>query len=327
MLRKQNGTLLITLLLAAPTQVFSLSTHEQVKEPISPIPLSIEIDTRKAELGKKLFHDARLSANNTISCASCHPLDNAGMDGRRVSVGINGKLGSINAPTVFNSVFNHSQHWDGRAKNLQEQIENPVTHPNEMASNWESIVIKLEMDEAYKSQFRFIYTDGITETNIKNAIATFEMSLITPGSRFDKFLRGDTEVLTSEEIEGYRLFKANGCSSCHQGVNVGGNMYAKMGVFGRYFEDRGDITKEDYGRYNVTNIEKDRNVFKVPSLRNVALTAPYFHDGSARTLREAVLDMATYQLGYDMPLHEANKIVAFLMTLTGDFGDYRDGDD
>ncbi len=298
------------------------SKNSLANEPILPIPNVLEVDAKKAALGKRLFHEARLSGNNTISCATCHPLSNAGMDNSKVSAGIEGRLGSINTPTVFNSGFNYSQFWDGRAKTLQEQVDGPINNPNEMGSDWQSVVNKLTNDSEYPRLFKALFSDGITPANIKDAIAEFELSLITPNSRFDRYLRGESTVLTQQEQDGYRLFKSYGCTSCHQGVNIGGNMYEKMGVFGDYFAVRGKITDVDYGRYNITAIEEQRHEFKVPSLRNVALTAPYFHDGNAPTLEEAVKLMSQYQLGRIMPDEDVAKIVAFLYTLTGDFGEY-----
>ena len=292
------------------------------QEPISPIPQQVQVDKKKVQLGKKLFHDPRLSANNTISCATCHPLDNAGMDGTKFSNGINGNLGVINTPTVFNSSLNFFQHWDGRAATLEDQIDNPIHNPNEMGSDWPTIVAKLQKDQVLNKLFKEIYNEGINPTTIKDAIAAFEHTLLTPNSRFDRYLRGETEAITNSELEGYKLFKAYGCASCHQGEGVGGNMFETMGVFRNYFADRGGITISDLGRFNITGEEKDRHKFKVPSLRNVELTAPYFHDGTASTLTEAIQVMAKYQLGRAMPGEDSEKIAEFLRTLTGEFGEY-----
>lgn len=290
-----------------------------IQEPIQPIPQSIEQDRRKVELGNRLFHDPRLSHDNTISCAYCHDLRKGGTDQRVHSVGIGGQTGDVNAPTVFNSGFNFKQFWDGRADTLKDQIDGPVHNPKEMGSNWPEIIGKLKQDPGYVAAFTSLYPDGIQGNSIKDALAAFERSLITPDSPFDKFLRGDPTALTEEEKAGYRLFKEYGCVACHQGVSVGGNMFQKFGVMADYFADRRRQTKADVGRYNVTGQEQDRNKFKVPSLRNVARTAPYFHDGSAETLEDAVRIMAKYQLGRPLSAREVELIVKFLKTLTGEY--------
>jgi cytochrome c peroxidase len=286
-------------------------------EPILPLPLRVDLDQRKVDLGRRLFLDPRLSHDNTIFCGSCHRLDMAGTDRRNRSVGIGGAVGDVNAPTVFNSGFNFRQFWDGRAATLEDQIDGPVQNPSEMGSTWAEVVGKLNQDPSYVAPFRELYLDGIQRASIKDAIATFERSLITPNSPFDRFLNGDQTALTAEERAGYQRFKAYGCVSCHQGINVGGNMYQTFGVMADYFADRGHPTKADLGRFNVTGLESDRHKFKVPSLRNVALTAPYFHDGAAATLDQAVDIMAKYQLGRTLPPEDRRLIVRFLHTLTG----------
>ncbi|MGB0383388.1 MAG: cytochrome-c peroxidase [Ardenticatenaceae bacterium] len=303
------------------TSLDNAALSSVLNEPIEPIPsqLDVELDEKKVELGNKLFHDPRLSADNTIACATCHSLQTGGVDGQPRSIGINGALGEINTPTVFNSGFNFRQFWDGRAKDLEEQIDGPTHDPLEMGSNWRQIIDKLNKSPDDVAAFNDSYPDGITNNNIKDAIATFERSLYTPNSRFDQFLRGDSNAISEEEKEGYALFKRNGCISCHQGMNAGGNIYQKFGILGDYFADRGNITEADYGRFNITAEEADRHVFKVPSLRNVALTGPYFHDASAQTLEEAVDTMAKYQLGRTLSGEEINLIVKFLKTLTGEY--------
>jgi cytochrome c peroxidase len=287
-------------------------------EPISPIPTHLDLDPRKVDLGRKLFHDVRLSHNDSISCASCHNLATGGTDRMARSIGINGAIGVINAPTVLNSGFNFSQFWDGRAETLEMQIEGPVQEQSEMGSTWGEVIQKLNRSQEYVDAFRQIYFDGIRQEHIKDTIAVFERSLYTPNSRFDRYLRNDRAALTSNEQQGYRLFKSLGCASCHQGVNVGGNMYQKLGVMAPYFSDRGHITRADFGRFNVTGDKKDRYMFKVPTLRNIALTPPYFHDGSAATLADAVRMMGKYQLGRKLTSEEIDLIVEFLKTLTGE---------
>ena len=253
-------------------------------EPIQPVPQNVGLDRRKVALGESLFHDPRLSHDNSISCASCHMLENGGANNLPRSIGINGARTAVNSPTVFNSGFNFVQFWDGRAESLEDQIDGPIHHPNEMGTNWQVITIKLRSDTETASLFEEIYADGVTAANVKDAIAEFERSLITPDARFDQFLRGDAEALNWVERKGYRLFKSRGCSSCHQGVNVGGNLYQRLGIFQDYFADRGGVMDADLGRFNVTGEPEDKHVFRVPSLRNVELTAPYFHDGTQETL-------------------------------------------
>jgi cytochrome c peroxidase len=289
------------------------------KEPIQPIPLHINLNPNKVALGERLFNETKLSHNNNISCASCHNLQKGGTDGLTYSLGTNGALGFVNTPTVFNSGFNFRQFWDGRSDHLEDQIEGPTNASHEMASNWPEIIKKLKEDPNYVSTFKQLYQDDISQENIKDAIATFERSLYTPNSRFDKYLRGDTNAITNEEKKGYNLFKDYGCISCHQGMNVGGNMFQKFGILDDYFANRGQIKKADSGRANITGNSSDQRVFKVPSLRNVELTAPYFHDGLGKSLEEAVTVMAKYQLGRTLSQEEIELIIKFLKTLTGEY--------
>ena len=312
-----------------PAIVFNQDNSEKkeedkikLNEPIQPIPLKKELDSRLVKVGKALFFDTRLSRDNTVSCATCHNLEQkGGADGLKLAQGIGNRKGGINTPTVFNAELNFRQFWDGRAANLEEQIDGPVNNPMEMGTNWKEVIPKLMADVELKQSFKEIFGGkSITPSMVKSAIAEFERSLSTPNSRFDKYLRGKANVLTDEEIEGYRLFKNNGCVACHQGVNIGGNMYQTFGVMGDYFKERGGpITEADRGRENVTGNPKDRHIFKVPSLRNVALTAPYFHDGSAQTLADAVRVMARFQLGRSLEDTEVRLIVKFLQTLTGEY--------
>lgn len=283
-----------------------------------PLPRELKLDADTVALGRKLFHDARLSADNTISCASCHPLGRGGADGRVHSIGIKGAEGNINAPTVLNSGLNFAQFWDGRAATLEDQIDGPINNPKEMGSNWEQVVDKLKQDSDYRSAFAKLYREGLTPANIKDAIATFERSLVTPNAPFDRYLQGDNSAISEQAKHGYVLFQSYGCITCHQGQNLGGNMYEKMGLMGNYFESRGNLTDADLGRFNVTHQESSRYEFKVPSLRNVALTAPYFHDGSVATLPEAVEVMVKYQLGRTMPQQDRDDIVHFLSSLSGE---------
>jgi len=288
-------------------------------EPLQPLPPDPKLDLHKVALGEKLFVEKRLSHDDTISCASCHDLSKGGTDNAGHSIGIQGQIGGINAPSVYNCGLNFVQFWNGRAESLEDQVNGPTHHPKEMGSSWDEIIGKLKKDAGYTADFAAIYQDGILAQNIRDAIATYERSLNTPNSAFDRYLQGDKAALSKEAVTGYSLFKSYGCASCHQGANVGGNMYQHMGVMKDYFLWRGNLTEADYGRYSVTKNEADRFVFRVPSLRNIAKTAPYFHDGSASSLTAAIQIMAKYQLGRPMPEEDLSKIVSFLDSLTGEY--------
>ncbi len=294
---------------------------ERAGEPIRPIIPSQNVDERKAELGFALFHDPRLSVDNTVSCASCHALDMGGVDNHQYSHGVEERLGGVNAPTVYNAVYNFVQFWDGRAKTLAEQAAGPPLNPVEMASeSFDEIIAKLQQDENYVKLFAELYPEGITEATITNAIEEFERTLVTPNSQFDKWLLGDDNALTAQELRGYELFKEYSCATCHTGVNLGGESYELMGLRRHYFEERGlELTEEDNGRYKQTQDERDRHRFKVPGLRNVELTWPYYHDGSRLTMDDAVRDMALYQCDVELAEGEVQDIVAFLRTLTGEY--------
>jgi cytochrome c peroxidase len=282
--------------------------------PIVPIP---GLDARKVELGRALFADARLSDDDTISCASCHVLSAGGADGRRVSVGVRGATGTLNAPTVLNAALDFRQFRDGRVDSLEEQIDGPVTAEHEMASSWPQVVARLAGDPDMAQRFSAIYSDGISQRGIRDAIATFERSLVTPDSRFDRFLRGESGAIGAPAREGYRLFKIHGCVACHQGVNLGGNLYQKFGVMRPYYDASRPARVQDLGRFNLTGLPEHRHEFKVPGLRNVALTAPYLHDGSVASLAEALRLMARHQLGFELPDDDVTRIMAFLESLTG----------
>ena len=290
-------------------------------EPVRPVDTYIEYDPAKAELGFDLFHDTRLSVDNTVSCASCHDLATAGVDNHQYSHGVNDLMGGVNAPTVFNAVYNFVQFWDGRAATLAAQAAGPPLNPVEMASSsFDEIIAKLQADKAFAKKFNAVYPDGMTEANLTDAIEHFERTLITPGSRFDKWLMGDDSALTADELEGYELFKKYDCATCHAGKNLGGLSYELMGLRRHYFAERGlELTEEDNGRYKETKNERDRHRFKVPGLINVEHTWPYYHDGTRHTLEEAVLDMGKYQSGVDLAQAEVDKITAYLKTLTGEY--------
>jgi cytochrome c peroxidase len=294
-----------------------LVTDTRTTEPIQPLPLRLDLDTRVVALGFALFSDPQLSRDDSVSCSSCHSLELGGSDHRRTSIGIGGAVGEINAPTVLNSGFNFRQFWNGRAATLEDQVDGPIQNAAELGSSWPQILEKLRKDRRYAAAFQTLYPDGLSAANVRNAIATYERSLVTP-SRFDRYLRGDRSAITEQELAGYEIFKSYGCVSCHQGVNVGGNMYQVFGVMHDYFASRGDLQPADIGRYAVTHDPRDRHVFKVPSLRNVARTAPYFHDGSAPTLAIAVQWMGWFQLDRELTVQEIDLLVAFLTSLNGE---------
>ena len=290
-----------------------LNTIILSKELITPIPDNIEYDIEKAALGKKLFFDTRLSADDTVNCASCHFLNDGGDDNIALSFGIDGKIGAIHTPTVYNSRYNLAQFWDGRAKNLKEQVLGPIHNPVEMATNFKDIIEKLKKDKTIVAEFNSIYKDGITKDSIIDAIVEFENALVTPNAAFDKFLKGDAGALGSLEKEGFKLFKDYGCIACHNGVNIGGNLFQKVGVV-KEFKSK----LKSLGKFNLTNDQNDKNYFKVPSLRNIEKTAPYFHDGSVDNLKDAVLIMFEIQLGIEPQNDDIEKIVKFLQSLTGE---------
>ena len=296
-------------------------TGDRANEPVRPIDLELEYDADKAALGFALFHDPRLSVDNTVSCASCHALETAGVDNHQYSHGVNDLLGGVNAPTVYNAVYNFVQFWDGRAQTLAAQAAGPPLNPVEMASeSFDQIIVKLKADRKFAKAFSEVYPDGLTEANITDAIEQFERTLITPDSPFDKWLRGDDSALTAEELEGYELFKKYDCATCHAGPNLGGLTYELMGLRRHYFAERGlELTHEDNGRFKETGFERDRHRFKVPGLRNVEHTWPYYHDGTRETLEEAVRDMGLYQSGVELTEGEIASITAFLNTLTGEY--------
>ncbi len=301
--------------------IWSIDSSKDLKgEPIQPLPLKVAVDDKKIALGQKLFHDTSLSGDNTLSCASCHDLTKGGTDQAKVATGIKGQQGPINSPTVFNAMYNVAQFWDGRAKDLQAQAAGPVANPGEMGEQWDNVIAKLKQIPEYQNAFQTIYEQqGLTKETVTDAIAGFEQSLVTPDSRFDKYLRGDKGILTTDEKSGYELFKLN-CASCHNGPAVGGLSFEKMGVKQDYFKLRGgQITEADNGRFNVTKEEKDRHFFKVPVLRNVEITYPYFHDGSVNNLNDAVRIMGQVQRNKNFNDTEINNIVSFLKTLTGTY--------
>jgi cytochrome c peroxidase len=271
----------------------------------------------KVELGKILYFDPRLSASALISCNTCHNVGMGGADFQETSVGHHWQKGPRNAPTVLNSVFNIAQFWDGRAEDLKQQAKGPVQASVEMNNTPEMTVKTIKSMPAYVDLFKKAFPgekDPLTFDNMAEAVEAFEATLLTPGSRFDKYLKGDGKALNAAEKEGLKLFMGKGCAACHSGVNMGGTGYFPFGVIERPKEE---IVAGDVGRFKVTGTKGDEYVFKSPSLRNIDLTPPYFHSGKVWNLNEAVRIMGSAQLGATLTAEEADKIVGFLRTTTG----------
>lgn len=271
----------------------------------------------KIELGKALFHDTRLSRDETVSCATCHVIALGGDDNRPLSVGVGGSLGERNAPTVLNAALNSTQFWDGRSPTLAAQAIEPIHNPLEMDATWPMILERLKQAPDMLSRFQAAGFDAITPDTVVAALVAYEEVLLTGDAPFDLWLLGDDDALSDKALMGLELFQNLGCVSCHQGRNLGGNMLQRLGVMADYYKDRGIEKELDLGRFEFTGREEDRYVFRVPSLRNVAETAPYFHDGSVPTLNEAVEIMGRYQLGRALSEDEVEALVAFLHSLTG----------
>lgn len=289
-------------------------------EPVQPIPDKLETDENKVRLGKMLYYSTLLSADNTISCASCHDFDKGGTDNRPFSVGYLEQVGGVNAPTVFNAYFNFVQFWDGRAENLAAQAAGPPLNPIEMASkDFDEICTKLAGNQEIAMTFNEVYPDGITEKNICDAIAEFEKTLLTPNCPFDQYLKGDDNAISENAKSGYELFKKYNCATCHGGINIGGQSYELLGLKADYFKDRGTtLTEEDYGRGKQEEDIYYDHRFKTPTLRNLTLTAPYFHDATQATIEDAVKAMMKYEIGKNISEDEVKLLVEFLETLTGE---------
>ncbi|MGP7735075.1 cytochrome-c peroxidase [Oceanimonas smirnovii] len=303
-------SLAVGLLLAGPA-VYAQGPRN---EPVQPIPAAEVSDAAMAELGKKLFFDPRLSRSGFISCNSCHNLSMGGTDNLKTSIGHNWQQGPINSPTVLNSSLNLAQFWDGRAADLKEQAGGPIANPGEMAFTHELAIGVLQSIPGYVSEFEAVFGQSELDIDmVTDAIAAFEETLVTPDSPFDQWLKGDDNALSAQALAGYQLFKQSGCVACHNGPNLGGTSFQKMGVVEPYQSDSDAI-----GRAAVTGKDADRFTFKVPTLRNVELTYPYFHDGEAATLEEAVDIMGRLQLGRVYSNQEVSQIVAFLKSLTGE---------
>ena len=299
------------LLAASAVQAQPQSPHQ---EPVQPLPALKVANPARVELGKKLFFDPRLSRSGFISCNSCHNLSMGGSDNIKTSIGDKWQKGPINSPTVLNSSLNLAQFWDGRAKDLREQAGGPIANPGEMAFSHELAVDLLRSIPQYVVEFKKVFGhDKLTIDEVTSAIAAFEETLTTPNARFDRWLKGDKKAINQQELRGYQLFKNAGCVACHNGPNLGGSSFQRMGIVEPY-----KTANTAEGRFAVTGNDADRFNFKVPTLRNVELTYPYFHDGAADTLAQAVDTMGRLQLGRTFTDAENADIVAFLKTLTGD---------
>ena len=288
-------------------------------QPIEPLPLTVEFDTARAELGEALFKEPQMSGDGKVSCASCHHTDHGLADDKAHSF-VNGRPESqVNTPTMYNVRFLYKLGWGGKYDSLPTQLDSLLQNPAVMASSWDGAAKRIGDIPGYRDKFRALFQDGLTPANLRLALLEYERSLFTPNSPFDRYLRGDQTALSAEAKAGYGLFKGYGCASCHQGIAIGGNVFERFGVVRDFFADRGRTNAADLGRFNVTQRDQDRFVFRVPSLRNVALTAPYFHDGSAATLEDAVGVMAHYQLGRELEPNDKTELVAFLRSLTGEY--------
>lgn len=284
-----------------------------VNEPVRALPLKPVGDPARIALGQRLFNDVRFSRDSTVSCAGCHQLARGGADGKPVGPGPDGKPGLYNTLTVYNSSFNYRQTWTGRHSGVEALLDHFVTRPKVYATTWDMVTERLAGDPVLASQFREVYGDDVRSAYLIDALDQYLRSLITP-SRFDRYLRGDANAISADEEAGYARFKSYGCVACHQGINLGGNMYQKLGAM----RDLPGLGKGDMGRADLTGRGADRHHFRVPGLRNVALTAPYFHNGSVATLDEAVEIMFKHQLGRGAPQQDKDLIVRFLHTLSGE---------
>lgn len=290
-------------------------------EPVAPLPPVPELDKAKIRLGGRLFHDPILSKRQTLSCSSCHDLSTGGTVRLQRTIGYDGRMHAFNAPTIFNVGNNYRLGWRGKYTSLTIQNENVLLDRNLMANDWQTLVPRLTADVYYRTRFRMVYGTTPSRDNILDALVTFQQSLTTPNAAFDRFLEGDTDAITAKQQYGYRLFKTYGCVSCHQGSNIGGNMFQIFGVFADPTTSQPATAEPPPSPLDYA--EGDWETFRVPSLRNVEVTAPYFHDGRAWTLHEAVSIMGISQLGRDLDENEIEAIVSFLESLTGDYNGKR----
>ena len=321
--------LLLSIALSTVTGIAPAMQWEALPER-APAPADNPTTTEKVELGKMLYHDPRISSTGTVACASCHSVMEGGDDHRSVSMGVHGQTGGRNAPTVWNAAFQSTQFWDGRAASLEDQAKGPVTNPIEMGmKNWDDTVGRLKAIPGYKEPFVRVFgpKDPITSDNVAKAIAAYERTLITPDSPYDRYVKGDKTALNPEQVRGMQAFEKNGCVACHSGpaFNGAGRLATGQGFFMKFptFTDNEYVSKykitADKGRFENTKQQGDEHLWRVPTLRNLAYTAPYFHNGAVKSLDEAVRVMAKTQLNKDLSKGEVHDITAFLDSLNGKF--------
>ena len=300
---------------SASSSVHYTTTTTRRNEPLKPLVPFDDLNPQAIELGRRLFHEQGLSGNGRMACASCHALAQGGTSPDALPRGVNGQAAKFNAPSLLNAGLNLAFSWDGRFATLEEQLDDPITRPEELGASWERILKFLNSDASYRAQFQATFDSQPTRETVATALATFERSLITPNSQFDQWLAGNENALNGDEFGGYFLFKKYGCVNCHQGAAVGGTMFQPLGLAKAYFNS--STTPTDQGRFQVTQRERDRHVFRVPGLRNVALTAPYLHDGRAPTLESAIAVMLEFQCGEAVNSEDVRRLTAFLKTLSG----------
>jgi cytochrome c peroxidase len=320
--RAKAGAVLATILFLSAS---AAHTGEPLsREPITPVPLDIPLDQRKVALGRTLFNDSRLSGGNGLSCASCHFLEKGMTDGVPISRGRPGHPGITNTLSLFNVGLSAKFSWSGQHIMLEDQTEAVIKNPRTMGAKWDEVLALLKHDSALTTSFQENYSEGLAKKSVIDALVEYQKSLSTPNAPFDRYLRGDEKAISAEAQVGYQLFKSYGCASCHQGVNVGGNMVQVFGIFGNPRAAwKGPRTP---GAAENSGLSNERPVFRVPVLRNVEMTAPYFHDGSVDTLRDAISVMAEQQLGRTLAEDDVAKIEAFLKSLSGEFQGVSVGD-
>ncbi len=289
---------------------------------VLPIPQPADSQPQVTALGQRLFSDPKISGNG-FSCASCHQIDNAGVDHLPTSRTTAGVPDAMNTPTIFNAALNPMLTWNGQFKTLAQQLDDVINNPKHMNASWPEVIARVDSDPEYRQRFKQALAMPVNRDSITRAITTFEKSLLTPNSDFDLYLKGDSHAISKKQKQGYQLFIDYGCISCHQGVNLGGNLLARFGVYQNAYADPSRLTSFDYGRFQLTGKPDDKFIFRVPSLRNVAVTAPYFHNGSAATLEDAINTMARVQLNVYMPKYDVKLIKAFLQSLTGTYQGHR----
>ncbi len=299
----------------ASSSVRFVATIMRRNEPLKPLVPFDDLDQAVVELGRRLFHEPALSGNGRMSCASCHALAQAGTSQTALPRGVNGQKTQFNPPSVLNAALNFAYGWEGRFATLEEQLDDPISRPDELGSSWERVLKFLDSDPSYCVEFRESFGGKPTRESVATALASYQRSLLTPGSQFDQWLAGDEDALNADEFGGYYLFKKLGCINCHQGAGVGGTMFQPLGVAKAFFASPSDTN--GLGRFAVTEHERDRHMFRVPALRNVAATAPYLHDGRAKTLEEVVAVMLEFQCGESVNSEDVRRLTAFLKTLSG----------